>query len=72
MTDSPQAKANIFALLGILTLSAATMVWLFWHYPLVTGIATFAVLAALGVLARLARSNDSSGRVSDISDLRQG
>jgi hypothetical protein len=65
MTDSPNARANIFALL-ILTLSAATMLWLFWHYPLGTSIVTIAVLAVLGISARLARSIDPSDGVSDM------
>jgi uncharacterized membrane protein YqjE len=65
MTDSSYARANIVALLCILTLSAITMLWLFWHYPLGTGIATIAVLAVLGISARLARSTDSEG-VSDM------
>ena len=50
------ARANIVAFLAILALSALTMVWLFWHHPVKTLIATVAVLAALGVSARLARS----------------
>ena len=37
------------------------MIWLFWHYPLKTLIATIAVLAALGVSARLARSIETDG-----------
>ena len=45
MTDSPHARANVFALL-ILMLSAAIMLWLFWHYPLGTAIATVVVLLA--------------------------
>jgi hypothetical protein len=65
MTDSPYARANIFALL-ILALSAATMLWLFWHYPLGTAIVTIAVLAALGISARLARSIDPTDGVSDM------
>ncbi len=56
MTRSSYARTNIFVLLAVLALSAATMVWLFWHYPVKTAIATIAVLAALGVSARLARS----------------
>jgi len=59
MTDSSHARTNVFALLAILTLSAVTMLWLFWHYPVSTGIATIAVLAILGVSARLAGSADS-------------
>jgi hypothetical protein len=65
MTDSPHARANILALL-ILTLSAATMLWLFWHYPIGTAIATIAVLAVLGISARLARSVDPTDGVSNM------
>jgi hypothetical protein len=58
MTDSPSTRARIVALLSILTLSAATMVWLFWRFPLTTAIITLLVLGALVVLGRLARSTD--------------
>lgn len=56
MTHSSHARANIIGFLGILALSALTMVWFFWHHPVKTLIATVAVLTALGVSARLARS----------------
>jgi hypothetical protein len=56
MTQSSNARANIVAFLAILALSALTMVWLFWHHPIKTLIATIAVLAALGLSARWARS----------------
>jgi hypothetical protein len=56
MAHSSHARANLVAFLATLALSALTMVWLFWHYPIKTLIATVAVLAALGVSARLARS----------------
>jgi uncharacterized membrane protein YqjE len=56
MTRSAHARTNLFAFLAVLALSALTMIWLFWHYPLKTAIATVAVLAAFGVAARLARS----------------
>ena len=61
MTNSSRARANIVAFLAILALSALTMVWLFWHHPLQTSIATVTVLAALGVSARLARSVEPDG-----------
>jgi hypothetical protein len=47
--------------LGMVILSSFTMVWLFWHYPRGTGIATIVVLAAFGISARLARWVDSEG-----------
>jgi hypothetical protein len=56
MTHVSYSRANIVVFWAILALSALTMVWLFWHHPLKTLIATIAVLAALGVSARLARS----------------
>jgi hypothetical protein len=54
--------------LAILTLSAVTMLWLFWHFPLTTALVTAAVLTALGVSARLARSIE----VENVSDLDRG
>lgn len=65
MTHSSHARANILVFLAVLTLSALTMVWLFWHYPLKTLIATIAVLSALGLSARLARSIDTDGTELD-------
>ena len=56
MAHSSHARANIVAFLAVLGLSALTMVWFFWHYPVKTLIATVAVQAALGISARLARS----------------
>jgi uncharacterized membrane protein YqjE len=50
----------------ILTLSAVTMLWLFWHYPLGTAIATLAVLGVLGICVRLARSVDPPTGVSTL------
>jgi hypothetical protein len=55
------ARANILVFLAVLGLSSLTMIWLFWHYPVRTGVATIAVLAALGISARLARSIESDG-----------
>ena len=60
MSDVAQTRTNIALLMAILALSATTMVWLFWHYPVITALVTLTVLAALGVSARLALSIDSS------------
>jgi hypothetical protein len=62
------ARANILVFLAVLALSSLTMIWLFWHHPLKTALATIAVLAALGVSARLARSIETDTG----SDLDQG
>ena len=67
MTGTSQLRTNAAALLAILALSAAIMVWLFWHYPLITAVATLAILAGLGVCARLARMTDS-----EMPDLHPG
>jgi hypothetical protein len=56
MSTSSSARMGIVAFLAILTVSAGTMLWLFWRFPLMTAIVTLAVFAALVVLARLARS----------------
>jgi len=56
MAESSYTRTNTAALLVILALSASTMVWLFWHFPVITAVATVAILSALGVSARLARS----------------
>jgi hypothetical protein len=68
MTESSHTRTNTAALLVILALSASTMVWLFWHFPVITAVATAAILAALGVSARLARSADTESD-SDRADL---
>jgi membrane protein implicated in regulation of membrane protease activity len=64
MNASSSARMGIVAFLAILTVSAGTMLWLFWRYPLTTAIVTLGVFAALAVLARLARSIDG-----DMKDL---
>jgi len=58
MTVSSSARMNIVAFIAILTVSASTMLWLFWRFPLMTAIITLGVFLGLGVLARLARSID--------------
>jgi hypothetical protein len=49
------SRTNIVAFLGVVALSALTMIWFFWHYPVKTLIVTLAVLATLALLARVAR-----------------
>jgi hypothetical protein len=68
MTTSAQTRTNIFALIAIVVLSSATMLWLFWHFPVGTGIATVLVLSGFGVSARLARLIDTDA----LSDLDRG
>jgi hypothetical protein len=61
MKTSTQTRTGLLGLLTILVLSSATMLWMFWHYPVATGIATLIILAALGISARLARWIDTDG-----------
>ena len=56
MAHSSQSQAKILVFLATLALSALTMIWLLWRYPLPTSIAAVAVVAALYGSARLARS----------------
>jgi hypothetical protein len=60
MTDSTTGRKNIALFLVILALSAATMMYLFWRFPIITAMVTLTVLALLGVSARLARYLDAS------------
>jgi hypothetical protein len=53
---SPGVSLDRVVFLSVFALSALTMVWLLWHHPIKTSIATIAVSAALGVSARSARS----------------
>ena len=57
MSASSSARMAM-AFLAIMTVSAGTMLWLFWRFPLMTAIVTLGVFAALVVLSRLARSID--------------
>ena len=65
MKTSAHARTNLFGFLGVITLSALTMVWLFWHYPRGTGVATLVVLTAFGISARLAKWVESEGLGSE-------
>jgi uncharacterized membrane protein YqjE len=73
MRNTSIARANLALFLAVLALSALTMVWLFWHHPIKTLIATIAVLAALGISARLARSIEAeAATASDLDHGNQG
>jgi hypothetical protein len=50
------SRIGVAAFVVVLTVSAGTMLYMFWRFPLTTAIVTLGVLAALGVLAKLARS----------------
>jgi hypothetical protein len=62
------ARGNVVIFLTILAVSALSMVWLFWHHPIKTLIATIAVLAVLGISARLAGAIEADS----VSDLEHG
>ncbi len=73
MRYSAGARANIAMFLAVLAISAVTMIWLFWHYPIKTLIGAIAVLVALGVSARLARASEpEAGTASDLNHGKPG
>lgn len=59
MTDSAHLRTNVVGFLAVITLSSATMLWLFWHHPVKTAIVTIVVLAAFALSARLAQMVDT-------------
>jgi hypothetical protein len=61
MTKSAQKRTSIFGFLSILALSSASMLWMLWHFPVSTAVATVIVLSLLGMSARLARSIEHDG-----------
>jgi uncharacterized membrane protein AbrB (regulator of aidB expression) len=61
MNDTASVRTRSFLLLTIVGISAVSMLWLFWHFPRGTLLATFVVLFFLGVSARLGQAFDSEG-----------
>ncbi len=70
MANSSSSRISTVAFIAILTLSACTMLWLFWRFPLVTALITLGVFLGLGVLARFARSLDVD--MTDLDPTNQG
>jgi hypothetical protein len=68
MAESSSKKTNVAAFLAILVVSAATMVLLFWRFPLTTALITLSVFVALGISARLARAIE----VVDVAAIERG
>lgn len=62
MTKTAQARTNMMGLLAIGIVSGFLMLWLFWRFPIITLIATVAVLVAFGISARLARLMENESR----------
>ncbi len=52
---------NVVLLMAVLLSSAVTMLWLFWRFPIATGIATLSILVGLAVSTRLATLMDADG-----------
>jgi hypothetical protein len=65
--NASSKTSRIAAFLAVLVISAATMIVLFWLFPLTTAVVTLGVFALLGVSARFARAVD----VSDISEIKR-
>lgn len=72
MTHTARMRTNLFMLITIGVLSAGIMLWMFWHFPLSTAIATVVVLSAFGISARLASWVDGAESRSDLEHGEQG
>jgi hypothetical protein len=62
MTHSAQQRGSVFSFFTIVALSSALMVWLFWHFPLITAIVTLLVLGAFELSARVSELIEAEGR----------
>lgn len=71
MSKSAHLRTNIVEFLAIVVLSAVTMLWLFWRYPVTTGIAAIVLLAAFALSARVAQWMDPEGK-ADLDHGEQG
>lgn len=67
MSEPTQQRSNNVVFLGILVLSALSMIWLFWHHPLKTAVATVVILAIFWVSTRLARSIEAETEESELN-----
>jgi membrane protein implicated in regulation of membrane protease activity len=67
--SASSSRMGVIAFIAVLSVSAGTMLFLFWRFPLATAVVTLGILAALGVLARLARSIDE---MKDLDRTEQG
>ncbi len=56
MTVKSSGRRSVAVFISMLAVSSATMLVLFWKFPLATAGVTFAVLTVLGILAVLSRS----------------
>lgn len=60
MTNLAQ-KRSVFGFFAM-ALSAAIMLWLFWHFPVTTAVATLAVLGAFELSARVSDLIEAEGK----------
>jgi len=60
--NAPSKRSKVAAFLAILVISAATMIVLFWLFPLTTAVVALGLFALLGLSARLAQ-----GTLSEIT-----
>ena len=52
-------RSSIALFISAVTVSALTMVWMLWHFPIVTIMAALAVLIGVTLAARLAKTLDT-------------
>ena len=71
MTTTTQSPTRLIAFLCVLSLSAASMLWMLWRFPLGTTIAAVLMISVFGLLARVAQSFDGEGQPA-LGDLEGG
>jgi hypothetical protein len=52
-------RSSIALFISAVTVSALTMLWMLWHFPIATAALTLFVLAGVTIAARLAKTLDA-------------
>jgi membrane protein implicated in regulation of membrane protease activity len=71
MTVKSSERSSVAVFIAILVVSSATMLFLFWKFPLATAGVTFAILTVLGILAVFARSIEAEKPSLDLDQGEQ-
>jgi hypothetical protein len=58
MKTSSSDRLRVAVFVAILLCSSATMLWLFWRFPIATGVVTVAIVIAVSLSTRLAKLSD--------------
>ena len=58
-------RSSIALFISAVTISALTMVWMLWHFPIVTATTAVFVLAGVALAARLGKTLDTDSGSGD-------